>query len=154
MCQTRKQHETTWFSMEAIVDLILDLDVFDCPSHERDTERNADMIDHIWGHTRIKVLDGAKPVALIHTGLKSHPAQRSIEEKTYNFIVRDASCLPLSTLSNELILSPSRKFWTFPVNNELNTFIWFYPNYLGPFQAPGHEIHVEPTSFELHCQPS
>ena len=69
--------------MDVIVDLVLILDVFDCPSHERDTERNADMIDHIWGHTRIKVLDGAKPVALIHTtGLKSHPAQRSVEEKT------------------------------------------------------------------------
>ena len=31
--------------MDVIVDLVLILDVFDCPSHERDTERNADMID-------------------------------------------------------------------------------------------------------------
>ena len=45
--------------MDVIVDLVLDLNLFDCPSHEPDTEKNADMIDHIWGHTRIKVLDGA-----------------------------------------------------------------------------------------------
>ena len=71
--------------MDVIVDLVLDLNLFDCPSHEPDTERNADMIDRSYlrpysyqGSGRCNY---AKPVALIHTGLKSHPAQRSVEEK-------------------------------------------------------------------------